>query len=73
MDGGVRNTREKQRIVYSSDDNNDDDDEDIESAELPVVEPNVRAERSTSPYRDAAPVDIKRSNDSNEAVSPRHF
>ena len=68
MDGGVRKTREKSRIVYSSDDHNDEEDEDIESGELPVVQPNVRAERSASPYRDAVPIDIKRSADSNETV-----
>jgi len=74
VDDGIRQTRNNSRnttqIVESSDDNNEDDDDedDIESAELPVVAPNVRAERSTSPYRDAAPVDIKQGPDSNEKV-----
>ena len=80
VDEGVRQTRNNSRntnnrnttqLVESSDDNEDDDedDNDIESAELPVVAPNVRAERSTSPYRDAAPIDINQGPASNEKVT----
>ncbi|XP_066912168.1 tubby protein-like isoform X1 [Clytia hemisphaerica] len=78
VDGGIRQSRNSPinntsttQIVDSSDDNGDDDD-DIESAELPVVQPNVRAERSASPYRDAAPVDIRQGSDSNEKLQMKN-
>lgn len=65
VDGGVRNRNIRNTRAESSADDTDEDG--IESADLPVVTPNVRAERAYSPYRDSAPVDVGRDH-SNENV-----
>ena len=67
MDAGIRNNKTN-RSTPQVDSSDDQDDDGIDTSELPVVEPNARAERSHSPYRDAAPVDFKRGTE-NEKVN----
>lgn len=62
----TQNIRNTTRAESSAEDSDSDD---IESANLPVVAPNARAERSYSPYRDSAPVVDVGTADSNEDVS----